>query len=438
MASTRFTFGGQVAWLLYNTVSATGGSTPITLANTATETSAINKSSNSAPAYAATANTGLAYASFLIGQIDKGSFTQYLQQEFGARFRAISPYVQDNWRVTPKLTLDLGLRYDFFPTVTEVHNAGSFFNPNLANPVTGVNGALQFAGNGANTCNCSTPVNNYYKNFGPRIGVAYQVDPKTVIRASYGIMFTHGNAVGGSATSLGTLGFSAAPSFSANGQLLSTLPLTGTNGAIPAYTAATGTASGPHSVPATPTPAAIPAHRPASAMPILISAAALPSTSTGASASSISGPTPLPPPSPTSVRRVTSCRPMAPMLAASGPISSIRNISRSAPTSDLTGTALTSFCAANAGVCPSCTSELQHGPESATSLSKPFPFQAVTDHFGYVANSNYNALQATFNMRASHGLTFMANYTWSRSIDNGGTFRTGYAIPAAFSDNGKA
>ena len=58
-------------------------------------------------------------------------------------------------------------------------------------------------------------------------------------------MFTHGNAVGGSATSLGTLGFSAAPSFSANGTLLSTAPLTGTNGALPAYAPATGAASGP-------------------------------------------------------------------------------------------------------------------------------------------------------------------------------------------------
>ena len=56
-------------------------------------------------------------------------------------------------------------------------------------------------------------MNNYYKNIGPRLGLAYQIDPKTVMRASYGVMFTHGNAVGGSSTSLGTLGFSAAPSF---------------------------------------------------------------------------------------------------------------------------------------------------------------------------------------------------------------------------------
>ncbi|MGB6194041.1 MAG: TonB-dependent receptor, partial [Terracidiphilus sp.] len=187
-----FTFGGQVAWMQYNVNNATGGSTPITLANAITETAGINASSNAAPKYVATTGTGLSYASFLVGEIDKGSFTQYLQQEFGARFRAISPYVQDNWKVTPKLTLDLGLRYDFFPSVTEVHNASGYFDPNLANPVTGINGALQFTGHGAGTCNCSTPVDNYFKNFGPRLGLAYQVCSKTVIRSSYGVMFTHG------------------------------------------------------------------------------------------------------------------------------------------------------------------------------------------------------------------------------------------------------
>ena len=129
-----FSFGGQVAWLLYNVVNATGGSTPITLSNAVTETAAITPSTNAAPKYAATSNTGLAYASFLIGQIDKDSFTQYIQQEFGTRFRAISPYFQDNWKVTQKLTLDVGLRYDYFPTLTEVHNAQSFYNPSWSIP----------------------------------------------------------------------------------------------------------------------------------------------------------------------------------------------------------------------------------------------------------------------------------------------------------------
>ena len=118
-----FTFGGQTAWLLYNTIGATGDTTPITLAAAVTETAGISKGS-----YTVASGTGLSYASFLLGQVDKGSFTDYLQQEFGARFRAISPYIQDNWKVTQKLTLDVGLRYDFFPTITEVHNAASFFN----------------------------------------------------------------------------------------------------------------------------------------------------------------------------------------------------------------------------------------------------------------------------------------------------------------------
>ncbi len=231
-----FTIGGQIAWILYQTTPASGGVTPLTLANAVTETSALNKSSNSSPSYAATANTGLAYASFLVGQIDKASLTQYLVQEFGARFRAMSPYIQDNWKVTPKLTLDIGLRYDFFPTFREVHNNMTFFNPNLANPITGGNGALQYAGTGPNTCNCTSPANNYMKNIGPRLGLAYQIDPKTVVRASYGVMYTHGNAVGGgaaSSTGTGTLGFSSGLSTSATGQLLSSAPLTGANTDIP-------------------------------------------------------------------------------------------------------------------------------------------------------------------------------------------------------------
>ncbi len=95
----------------------------------------------------------------------------------------------------------------------------------------------------------------------------------------------------------------------------------------------------------------------------------------------------------------------------------------------LTGSALTSYCAANAGVCPA-TVGIFNTTQNLARLLSPFPFQNVTDSFGYVANSNYNALQTTANMRANHGLTFMANYTWSRSIDDGGTFRSGYALPA--------
>ncbi|HTV08073.1 MAG TPA: carboxypeptidase-like regulatory domain-containing protein [Candidatus Aquilonibacter sp.] len=443
----NITAGGQIAWLLYNVVNATGGTTPITLSNAVTETAAITPSSNSSPKYAATPSTGLSYASFLVGEVDKLSFTQYLQQEFGARFRAISPYVQDNWKVSNKLTLDLGLRWDYFPTIREVHDAGSFFSPTLTNPVTGLPGALEFTGHGSGTCNCDTPVNNYMKNFGPRIGLAYSIDNKTVIRASWGVMFTHGNAVGGLNTSLGTLGYSAAPSFSATGQLLSSAPLTGSNGAIPAFAPACGVNSGPEYGTGYTT----------------VSSFTQPGCSTASYTGSPSG-MGYPDPylgsrapeyinwtfgfqhqwTPSIASTITYVGSQGHFLQADGSnargywadqldpkyLSLGSNLS-------LTGSALTNFCAANSGVCPSYTNIFNTGQSLAT-LLKPFPFQSVSDSFPYTSNSNYNALQVSVNMRASHGLTFMANYTWSRAIDDGGTFRSGYAIPAAFSGNGKA
>ena len=65
-----------------------------------------------------------------------------------------------------------------------------------------------------------------------------------------------------------------------------------------------------------------------------------------------------------------------------------------------------------------------------STLLKPYPFQTVTDSFGYISNSNYHGLQVVASMRAWHGLTVNANYTYSRAIDDSGTFRSGYAIPA--------
>jgi hypothetical protein len=100
----------------------------------------------------------------------------------------------------------------------------------------------------------------------------------------------------------------------------------------------------------------------------------------------------------------------------------------------LTGAAETAFCAANNLPCPANFNTRQ----PLSQALRPFPFYSVTDPFGNVANSSYHALQAQLNMRPSHGLTFMANYTWSRSIDDGGTYRSGYPIPAAFSGNGRA
>jgi hypothetical protein len=434
------TLGGQIAWMLYQVTPDTGGSSFLTIATAVSETAGFNSSTNNS--IAATANTGLSYASFLIGQIDKGSLTQTLVQEYGSRFRAISPYVQDNWKVNEKLTLDLGFRYDFFPSLREAHDNMSFFNPNLLNPVTGVNGALQFAGTGPNTCNCHTPVNNYYKNLGPRIGVAYQLDPKTVIRASYGVMYTHGNAVGGgnniTAGGAGnSLGFAASPSASSS-NLVSTFPLTATSNAFPAYTPASGRASGPAFNTGNTTSSGYTAapstmnyfdpylggrapqyinwsfgfqHQWTDAIVTNISYVG----SQGHFLISDGG----------NARGFWADQ-LDPKYLALG-----SNLA-------LNGTAATAFCAANNLPCPAGFNFNPSGGQQLSTALKPFPFQGVSDYMGNVSNANYNALQATVNMRPSHGFTFMANYTWSRTIDDGGTFRTGYAIPASVSGTGKA
>jgi hypothetical protein len=65
-----------------------------------------------------------------------------------------------------------------------------------------------------------------------------------------------------------------------------------------------------------------------------------------------------------------------------------------------------------------------------------FPqYSGVTDQLDSVGNSNYNALQLSMVERLNHGLTFMVNYTYSKTIDDIGTFRTGYAIPAGILAN---
>ena len=206
------TFGFQLQFLQANasTYDGPSGIVPVTynVAPTALPSSST----------ADVANTGYSYASYLLGGVGSSSLTIQSFGIAGGRYRPMAPYVQDDWKVTPKLTLNLGLRWDYLPPYHEVLDRFSYLNPGLTNSITGNAGMVQFAGNrGAGvSCECRTPVQTYWQNWGPRIGAAYSLDNKTVLRGGFGLFYSHGGGVGGragAAAGTGSLGYSASPNF---------------------------------------------------------------------------------------------------------------------------------------------------------------------------------------------------------------------------------
>jgi outer membrane receptor protein involved in Fe transport len=203
------TIGGQVAWMQYNWLNNATGVNPLQLTFSSNETAGYVAGKTSQDTI-----SGNSYASYLLGAVNAGTFTVSSAPETGARYRAISPYIQDNWRVTSKLTLNLGLRWDYYPTYLEAQDRLSWMDPQKMNTLVNYPGALSFAGSGNTQCNCRTNAKNYFKNFGPRLGFAYAASSRTVVRGSWGVMYTHGNDVSGSATSRqgsGLLGYAASP-----------------------------------------------------------------------------------------------------------------------------------------------------------------------------------------------------------------------------------
>jgi hypothetical protein len=153
-------------------------------------------------AYPGDNTTGDGFASLMAGAFDG---VQQADSPFGAenRFRYFDAYIQDNWKALPKLTLNLGMRYDI-PFTLSVHNSvnrvhvSSSFEPNLPNPgAGGIPGAIIYQGYGPNTCNCDRLADTNYKLFQPRVGFAYMLDNKTVIHAGYGIYISINGASNG-------------------------------------------------------------------------------------------------------------------------------------------------------------------------------------------------------------------------------------------------
>ncbi len=161
-----------------------------------------------------TANSGNAIASFLLGGVNRGQL-QVFSYFPRNRYQYFAGYAQDDWKVSRKLTLNYGLRYDVFIPRYENRDNLSTFDLNLPNPAAGNRpGAMVFLGDGPGRSGLQRLADTDFKAFGPRLGLAYALTPKTVLRSGYGIYYAQGNANAGLRDSLqSSVGFVAQPVF---------------------------------------------------------------------------------------------------------------------------------------------------------------------------------------------------------------------------------
>ena len=152
---------------------------------------------------------GDALAGLMIGYVDN-SFSRYEIPPFtSTQNYQLGGFIQDNWRITAKLTLNLGFRYDVETPRTERYNQMTWFDPNAASPITvpGLNlhGAVEFAGMNGNP---REEFNTYWGQIGPRFGFAYNVLKNTTLRGGYGIYYDPSDVgVAGNAVTGGSLGY---------------------------------------------------------------------------------------------------------------------------------------------------------------------------------------------------------------------------------------
>ena len=326
------------------------------------------------------ANTGSGVADFLADSMNSATIgtANFTNDHRWLR----SGYGQDDWRITPRLTLNMGLRYDYFGPKTEANDrqanfyatgplgigtgSGTFELPNNqqnALPQSFLNLLAQNNINVATTGNSSL-VNSQKYNFAPRFGVSYSLDKRTVVRAGYGIFYG------------GLEGFGYGVNLSQN------VPFNFTSG-IPSTTC---------SVTACPTNG------------IALETGFTQSVEQGA-LNSISYPTL------TAIAR-----------NAQTPYSQQYNLS--------TEYAITNNMSATLGYVGGVTHHLYVEYPSLNSthaLSYPgdnmLNYQSFTTLGGInyeqaIGNSSYNSLQAKLEKRYVNGVSFLASYTWAHSLDN--------------------
>jgi hypothetical protein len=125
---------------------------------------------------------GFAYADFLLGQMN--SWNASVTPEYGARTKSPQLFIQDDYKLRPNLTVNLGLRYQIHTGWSEVKGNETVFDPTVANPAGGL-GAIWYGATKANGRNQLIAPN--YNIWQPRVGFSWQPMKDTVIRGGFGV-----------------------------------------------------------------------------------------------------------------------------------------------------------------------------------------------------------------------------------------------------------
>jgi len=471
--SHSMTFGLTYQWEEINNANPATYSGVLVLPFNANSTADFATGSNSLNS----TTTGYSYASFLLGAVG-GTPSLGLQpvSELGGRYHVASPYFQDSWRVSHNVTLDLGLRWDYFPPFHEVKDRWTFLNPNLTNSIMGIPGELQFAGNYGGpgvSCGCTTPVQTYWKNWGPRLGLAWQITPMTVLRAGYAQVFTQAGGVGGRGgayNGTGQTGFNdtaIAPTEVTSGAATGPSFYLNNSSSFSSAGLANTSLFGPgFAWPAAPTPDA-------TSQTLNTGYYINPTTGKFQTASSVGYADPYFSSRAPELemynfgfeRGITRNMTLAVnyvgneshFIINSGTTGSNargywtneldpRYLATLGPVLDYTGTkplliapAVPQNVAILQKYFPSASAPAPYvaaaGVSSAATIGQMlvhFPqYSGVSDTWGNVGNFSYNSLQITLQQQMSHGLSFNVNYTYAKNLGDDGTFRSGFNIPSA-------
>jgi Carboxypeptidase regulatory-like domain/TonB dependent receptor len=318
------------------------------------------------------AGTGMEYADFLLGYVQ--SWNAGISPEYGARLKTPQVFVQDDWKVRPNLTLNLGLRYQINHGWNEVHQNMSSFDPTVLNtcspaPCTPPLGAYWF---GPTKANGRTSLQaNTFNTWQPRLGMAWAIDPKTTLRGGFGVYsYTWSlDTYGGNNTNYG-MGAAVSSSGSSTDQTSGITPITKLDG------------TGTNFV----TAAALP----------FVSASTAPDAYNGQNVGYVQYHTPVP--------RILQWN---------------MSVQRAFATNYVVEVAYVASHGSNLNF----PTDLNQVPQQYLSPNdspqfRPYPLFGSIPGSTNNAVSNYNSLQASITKRMTSGLSLSFNYVWSHMLDD--------------------